>query len=175
MSTPTPLPLNDPAWAELSHAYGSAADIPALLRTLSEFPPASNHQDEPWFTLWSSLCHQGDVYSGSFAAVPHIIEAAKTDPERATYDYFLLPTCIEIARVKKAVPVPEKLEIAYFDSLRMLPSIVAQNAAREWNESVCSSALAAIAAAKKHPHIAEIILELEGDTVPAVHSFLENR
>ena len=41
------LDLDDRRWAELTHAYGSAADIPPLLRQLREFPPATDYRAEP--------------------------------------------------------------------------------------------------------------------------------
>lgn len=175
MSTATRLPLDDPKWAQLSHAYGPAADIPVLLQKLADFPANNDHRDEPWYTLWSSLCHQGDVYSASFAAVPHIVDAATKDPHRATYNYFLLPACIEIARVKKNVPISTGLDSAYFQSLSDLLGLAAQKADQTWDEALTSSVLSAIAAAKGHAASAEIILELEGDAIPAVLTYLQNR
>lgn len=171
----TGLPLDDPKWAQLSHAYGPAADIPLLLRELRDFPSSDDYRDEPWFTLWSSLCHQGDVYSASFAAVPHIVDAAAGDPRRATYSYFLLPACIEVARVKKDVQIPAGLDSAYFQSLRNLLDLAAGKAEETWDEALTSSALSAIAAAKGQTAVAEIILELEGDAIPAVLKYLQNR
>lgn len=61
------LSLDSPRWGELEHAYGSAVDVPALLGALRDFPK-SEGQREPWFSIWSALAHQGDVYSASFAA-----------------------------------------------------------------------------------------------------------
>ena len=61
------LDLDDGGWAQLEHAYGSAADIPALLRQLRSFPPGRDYQSEPYFSLWSALCHQGEVYTASYA------------------------------------------------------------------------------------------------------------
>lgn len=52
------LPLDSPRWSELTHAYGSASDTPALLRQLASLPRADGDA-EPWFSLWSSLAHQG--------------------------------------------------------------------------------------------------------------------
>jgi|SRR6478672_13106604 len=153
----------------------SSGDIPELLRLLAEFPPSDHYKDEPWYTLWGSLCHQGDVYPASFAAAPHIVGAAAEDPQRATYNYFLLPTCIEIARVKNGVSIPDHLKVAYFHALRLVPSMVAQAAAQEWKEDFCVCALAAVAASKGYPSVAEVILELEGDAVLAALSFLQNR
>lgn len=61
--------LGSPRWGELQRAYGNAADTPALLRQLDVLPPAAGN-GEPWFTLWSSLAHQGSVHPAFFAAVP---------------------------------------------------------------------------------------------------------
>jgi len=48
------LSLDSPRWRELVHAYGSAADMPALLRRLDALPSA-DADAEPWFSLWSAL------------------------------------------------------------------------------------------------------------------------
>ncbi|MFJ8433163.1 hypothetical protein ACIQ9P_17875 [Kitasatospora sp. NPDC094019] len=58
-------------WSRLSHAYGSAEDIPALLDLIEAEPSA-----ERWSELWSALCHQGSVYSASFAALPRLTAIA---------------------------------------------------------------------------------------------------
>jgi hypothetical protein len=58
-------------WTTLKHAYGSAADVAALLDQLSPDPEAS-----VWEELWSRLCHQGTVYSASFAALPVLGDVA---------------------------------------------------------------------------------------------------
>ena len=98
------IPLDSPRWSELEHAYGSAANIPSLLRQLESFPAGDDYKAEPWFTLWSSLYHQGDIFFASLAAVPHIIHVAASAPDRADYNFFLLPACIEIARCADDVP-----------------------------------------------------------------------
>jgi hypothetical protein len=91
------LELSSPRWGELRDAYGSAAKIPELLRQLSALP-SDKGNSEPWFSLWSALAHQGDVYSASFAAVPHVIEAIASSPERVTDVYFHFPAWVEICR-----------------------------------------------------------------------------
>ncbi len=58
-------------WSTLKHAYGNAEDVPALLTRLCPDPDAS-----VWEELWSRLCHQGSVYSASFAALPALADAA---------------------------------------------------------------------------------------------------
>jgi hypothetical protein len=110
--------------------------------------------------LWSSLAHQGDVYSASFAAVPHVIEALASAPVRADASYFQFPAWVEICRSRKQIEVPTDLSAAYYESLSRLPSLVAVAAGREWEPDFLACALAAIAAAKGQPAIAEAVLEL---------------
>jgi hypothetical protein len=59
-------------WGALRDAYGSAADVPALIEQLA--PDA----EDIWYELWSRLCHQGTVYSASFAALPALAKAAES-------------------------------------------------------------------------------------------------
>jgi len=153
------LSLDSLRWRELQHAYGSAADIPPLLRALESLP-ASEGKAEPWFTLWSALAHQGDVYSASFAAVPHVIRALSTAPTRAHFSFFQFPAWVEICRHRKQVPIPSDLTDSYFAALAQLPSLVAAAAPKEWDEHFLACALAAIAAAKGFPTVAEAAQEL---------------
>ncbi len=163
------LDLKSPTWSELLHAYGAASDIPAMLRELESFPPNEDREAPPYFMLWSSLCHQGDVYTASYAAVPHIIRALALDPKRAHLDYFLLPTCIEIARCAgSGPPIPGNLEEAYFAALSQVPSLAAQASTVAWSESHCRTVAAAIAVSKGQAALGEAILELEPDMVARV-------
>jgi hypothetical protein len=59
-------------WSQLQHAYGSAEDVPGLLDAASSDPQAKE-----WDDLWSRLCHQGTVYSASFAALPALTRIAR--------------------------------------------------------------------------------------------------
>lgn len=156
------LSLDSHRWSELKHAYGAASDIPGLLARLSELPSACG-DEEPWFSLWSALAHQGDVYSASFAAVPHVIAALALAPLKADATYFQFPAWVEVCRKKQNIKIPEGLELAYFDALSRLPSLVAIAADREWDADFLQCALAAIAAAKGQPTIAESVLELSPD------------
>ncbi|MFI0355560.1 hypothetical protein [Actinomadura sp. 9N407] len=58
-------------WTQLRHAYGRADDVPGMLDRLV---PA---QAEVWTELFSAICHQGTVYSASFAALPRLTELAR--------------------------------------------------------------------------------------------------
>lgn len=68
------LELESPTWATFSHAYGDASDIPKLLiklRTASE-NEWSDVNDE----LMSAILHQGDTYTATYAAAPHLVKLA---------------------------------------------------------------------------------------------------
>lgn len=156
------LSLDSARWSELQHAYGTASDIPQMLAKLAGVP-TSKDNSEPWFTLWSSLAHQGDVYSASFAAVPHVIEALASAPLRADFTYFQFPAWVEICRRKNNVEIPADIAPAYFEALNRLPSLVAVASSREWDDDFLVCALSAIAAAKGQTTVAEAIQELTPD------------
>lgn len=153
------LDLASPRWRDLAHAYGSAADIPDLLRQLHELPKASG-KEEPWFSIWSALAHQGDVYSASFAAVPHVINALAKAPDQVDESYFQFPAWVEICRAKNRLEPPVDLRDAYFKALALLPKLVATAASNEWDTGFLASALAAVAAAKGQHEVAEAVMEM---------------
>ena len=155
------LDLDSSYWSELETAYGSGAGIPALLVQLKEFPLMQSYRDEPWFSLWSALCHQGDVYSASFAAVPHIVAALHVDPVSADFNYFQFPACIELARLGKGLQVPTKLHFAYRKAIADLPELAAKAAVDNWPDEKCAVALAATAVATKKYDLARLLIEIE--------------
>jgi hypothetical protein len=156
------LPLDSPAWSNLRDAYGSAASIPGLLQQLHAFP-ADNPNDEPWFTIWSALAHQGDIYSASFAAVPHVVDVLAKDPKRATPSFFHFPAWVEICRQKAGADVPSELSDGYFAALARMPDLVGAAASRDWDDDILQCALAAFAAGLGRGPTAEAILELSPD------------
>ncbi|MBP3983510.1 hypothetical protein J5837_03650 [Pseudoxanthomonas helianthi] len=131
------------------------------MRQLAGFPNESSYRDEPWFSLWSSLCHQGDVYPASFAAVPHIVDALALAPAKASMSYFLLPASIEIARVASGQTVPDELGLSYDEAMARIPALVALAARPGWETSIGTAALAAIAAATGNYPVATFLLEAE--------------
>ena len=158
------LPLDSPQWSALRDAYGSAADIPELLRTVAS-DVASTGAGTPWPDLWSALCHQGDVYSASFAAIPHLVDALAVDPAHASFEFFLLPAAVEVARHRRNVSVPNHLQAAYLDSLKRLSLLAAQVLPRAWDNTMCRSVLAAISAAKGHIGTAQLLLDIDEEDV----------
>jgi hypothetical protein len=168
------LSLDSPRWPELRHAYGSASDIPALLKQLGPFPP-DHPNDEPWFSLWSALAHQGDVYSASFAAIPHIVKTIASDPSRATASFFQIPAWVEICRLRSNTEIPADLSTSYFDALNRLRelAIVALREPRDEGYLRCS--IAAIAVSKGAVDLADAILELDSNVLVEFKQWFESR
>jgi len=76
-------------WSQLSHAYGNAQDISGLLEQA-----AGGTGERVWRELWSRLCHQGGVYSASYAAIPALTEMAGARPVPERLDPLLLAAAI---------------------------------------------------------------------------------
>src|SRR5262245_9266646 len=63
-------------WKNLKHAYGSAADVPDLLRALQTASPNLRGDESPLYQLYGNIWHQGTLYEATCHAVPFLIELA---------------------------------------------------------------------------------------------------
>jgi hypothetical protein len=160
------LPLQSERWSDLTHAYGDASNIPKLLIELESLPSEVGYETEPYFSLWSALCHQGKIYTASFAAVPHIVRIMRNFPDRIPWTLFSLVASIEIARCSSTTPsIPPDLQADYARALAYIPELVAEAARLKWDHWYCLSALSAAAASKGFCEIAEAIQELDTETI----------
>ena len=162
-------------WEELNHAYGSAGDIPALLAELAFYPAESSYEAEPWFSLWSALCHQGDIYSASFAAVPEIVKHLANNPQKATFSFFALPASIEISRVKGSIVVPTEIDSAYFQAIRSLGHLAATWANSANSALISQAAIAAFAASVGQIGYAELVLQIPSEEISEVFDWYWDR
>ncbi len=74
--------LDEVPWADLEHAYGSAADVPALLRKLLDHDPKI--RSKVLNTLYGNVFHQGTRYLATCYVIPFLIEicASPNVPKR---------------------------------------------------------------------------------------------
>ena len=167
------LPLDDPYWSELVHAYGNASDVSELLRSLAaSTEPKTDYEQEPWYSLWSSLCHQGDVYTASYAAVPHIVKIACEAASPIDASFLQLPAAVEVARRNGRGPdIPERLIEAYEAALLNLVDIVSAHRDEPWDRSMHLSAAAALAVSKGHFDIGEALLNLDDYWISRINDF----
>lgn len=70
-------------WAELHHAYGSAADVPGQLRALLSADAQVRHQ--AYHQLYGNIYHQGTRWQASCHVVPFLAELVDdpATPDRA--------------------------------------------------------------------------------------------
>jgi hypothetical protein len=71
-------------WKKYGHAYGEAHDVPAMLRALTRLGADADDDEisEAIQPLFSTIWHQGTVYSATAIAVPFLIELLATAPNR---------------------------------------------------------------------------------------------
>ena len=166
------LSLDAAEWRDLQHAYGSASDIPDLLRQLArDTRPKADYREEPWYSLWSRLCHQGDIYTGSYAAVPHIVEIALEAAFPMDLSFVLLPARVEIARATGRGPdIPPPLELAYHRSLKRLLECAIRHTREDWDNSTAVLLMGAVAAAKGRIELADALTNLDDDIIRKINT-----
>lgn len=72
------LALDSNAWKRLDHAYGSAGDIPAMIRDL-ESVEGRLVESDIWGDICAAVLHQGDIHSAAFATIPHVLARARDE------------------------------------------------------------------------------------------------
>lgn len=158
------LDLDSPRWGELRQAFGTAEDIPKLLRLLGDVEEGTRR--DVWYGLWGTLCREGEVHSASFAAVPHLVEYARGRPPALGAEAMHLVGAIEIGRLADGAPaVPEELAAGYRSALAELPMLIAGWAGEAWDADTTQVLSAVLAIAKGHPRFGAAALLLEPSVV----------
>jgi hypothetical protein len=73
-------------WALLTHAYGSAGDLPAMLRTL--LSPDADARARAEYDLYGNIWHQGSRYEASAYVVPYLVAIA-ADPATPSREWII--------------------------------------------------------------------------------------
>ena len=107
------LELKSARWAELSHADGSARDVPELLSRLAA-GDETTIQD-----LSAALCHQGSVFDSSFAVVPHLVRIAARvdDPELKANTLVLVGLIASCSNERSEGSLAPDIDAAYHAAL----------------------------------------------------------
>lgn len=165
------IPLIDSRWKEFEGGYRIPYDASAPLKRLEQ-ATTDVEVNAVFSELWDELHHQGDVGLASYLSVPHLIRIAK---ERNLYDWnvFGLVTIIEIQRHKNNPKLPVEYEDSYLKSIQKeLPDLVKEVINNNWDVTMASTILSALAVSKGHIELADAILKMEGESL--VKEFLEN-
>jgi hypothetical protein len=148
------LPLDDQRWKNYKGGYGIAYDASVPLRQLF----MSGASETLWEELWNELHHQGNLGAASYAAVPHLLEFARTRP-KLDWNVFALIAVIELER-PHTLSVPPELSDAYFQSIADIAKILAGHPDISWSDLLMQSAAACIALARGQREFARVYLEL---------------
>jgi hypothetical protein len=76
-------------WSAVSHAYGPATDVPALLRAFVSAVP--DHHKFACELLFQTIWHQGTVYAATAVAVPFLYQLLEGDgvPDKSAVAHLL--------------------------------------------------------------------------------------
>jgi len=141
------LALSDSRSSSFTHAYGPAEDIPALLSRAGDDTGPGHEPGDAWFDLWSALCHQGDTYTASYAAVPHLVQFAADHLKRQRYNPLFLTACIELARLEgRGPPIPPALAAAYREAIHRARELAEASILSTWNADADAAIRASAAA-----------------------------
>ncbi|MFD9540099.1 hypothetical protein [Streptomyces sp. NPDC060022] len=158
--------IDDTDWAALEHAYGSADDVPGLLRAAGSVD--AGVRDEALDELVSSLCHQGSIYSATAAAVPFIARLALDGPGDRLALLWLLHgaatgTGPEYRQVRRAVAValPALLGLAADEEPNVRRTMV-------WIVTACEEASLPLIPLLRARLVAEDDSEVRADLVTAL-------
>jgi hypothetical protein len=154
------LSLESTRWEQLTQAYGSAEDVPRLLEALACIGSESA-REEVWFALWRTLYRQGEVFSASYAAVPHLLQISGAFGLRERAQGVHLITRIEVARRELAsAAMPDDVVADYANAVDCLPDFIAASTGESWPADVAQIFSAAMLAGKRQPDLARGVLEL---------------
>ena len=169
------LPLDDKLWSVLATAYGDARRVPKLLGDLEgdrdSWEWSAPWSLDPWGSVWESLCHQGDAYSASYAAVPHVVRMAADRPPTAQLKAIFFVASVEVAlhNAWQGESCPPDLEPAYRKGLTDLLPIVDVCERHPWDEADAAAILLMARAAARGWSRAAAAIDAIGDEWSCPH------
>ncbi|WP_144122833.1 HEAT repeat domain-containing protein [Catellatospora sichuanensis] len=124
-----PRDLNSIDWASLTHAYGSAEDVPDLIRALRS--PDAEVRQEALYELYGNIYHQGSRYEASAHAVPFLLELAAdpSTPDRHEVIHLLADLAVGYGHHHVATGFP-------ITSLREAVAQVPDQTWRSWSQAM---------------------------------------
>jgi hypothetical protein len=97
-------------WSKLEHAYGSATDVPKLVRQLTSRDRSV--RDATYEKLYSNIYHQGTLYRATPYVVPFFLELLQ-EPQIED-KVSLLQFLISVAEASSYNPAQESLSMLYY-------------------------------------------------------------
>jgi hypothetical protein len=129
--------LDQVDWSRVSHAYGQALDVPIDLRRLAS-TDAEVRANALW-QLGGSICHQGDIFDATAAAVPFLVALASSAALPNRVD--ILELLAEIAASATATD-PEAIRAGWAKRQAKWPTIAYARPPAEMAEAQIAAGLA---------------------------------
>ncbi|MEU8301336.1 hypothetical protein AB0C04_29115 [Micromonospora sp. NPDC048909] len=96
------LDLDSIDWASLTHAYGSAEDVPGLIRDLRSSD--AEVRSAAMYELYGNIYHQGTRYEASAYAVPFLLELLADPATPARHEVIQLLSCLAVGYTPHDIP-----------------------------------------------------------------------
>ncbi|MEV0157230.1 hypothetical protein AB0H57_26365 [Micromonospora sp. NPDC050686] len=96
------LDLDSVDWASLTHAYGSAEDVPGLIRDLRVSDDEVRRA--AMYELYGNIYHQGTRYEASAYAVPFLLELLADPATPARHEVTQLLSCLAVGYTPYDLP-----------------------------------------------------------------------
>ena len=151
----SPLPLDDPRWAQLETRNGRGSYVAHRLKEL-----LANPTDLVRFKdLWPSMCSEGTAWSSAFAAAPYVVDIARALSPEQRLDHVYFVGLVEMCGGRKQCPpdLKKPFEKAVADAL----ALIAETLSRAHDITDTRYLLAATAALKGHPDLGNLLNDLD--------------
>jgi len=150
------LPLDDPRWMTYIGGYREPWDASEALGRLLE----GEAPDQALEELGNELCHQGDLGSASYAALPWLVEYLRRRPELDAWAVGLILT-IEFGRPFHGDQMPDEVREGYDQAIRLLPEIVLSKRGGHWDDRQVQVAASVLALGQGNLWMARTYYELD--------------
>ncbi|KPI15467.1 hypothetical protein OV450_2605 [Actinobacteria bacterium OV450] len=170
-----PTELDRVPWHTLTHAYGSAEDVPELIAALYENDEET--AGEALYELYGNIHHQGTVYAASAPAVPFLAHAARHAPAKRDELLMLLAVLADHDPADVALPHWSDTPVAAIcaELARVLPELLPclgdpDRAVRRAALRVVAAPAGQLTAQQRATAVARVEEVYAGDPVAAVRA-----
>jgi hypothetical protein len=162
--------LTDKFWAKLDGGYRTLYDVSVPLIKMEQSTDPAVHA-AIWAELWNNLHHQGDVGIASYMALPQLVRITR-EKNIVDWNLFALCSLIEQHRHDEDNPdLPAAAQAYYQNGLTELNDLALETLKTDQEDTLFTTALAAIATCSGRTQLGKALIQLEDDDV--LEEFLE--
>lgn len=165
------LSLDDPIWNELQSNYGTGREVAQLLSQAFAGDPLDDWYDD----LFQELLHQYTLSQAAYAALPHLVEIARQQPDTRMHMLIMVGACCAHTTDPGAPALPLEFtgewHSAIQESLALITDLLAEG---QFIENEMRYLLASLAALHGHSQLSQVIEALDVEIVcPQCGTFID--